>query len=198
MATRIALEREFAASPQRVFEVLSDRAFTTRRMALVPEMSAEVTSFAASPSSMELSVEAQLPASWMPAGVGGTPAINRHEQWTLKAPSAQPVAAGAGSPPTSGPPPTTGTPTVSPPPADAPAASPSYVGDLRLVVAGLPVTCGGEFTVHPWQEGSVASVVLDVGVDLPMVGPMVERMIRDRLEPAFAAELELLADAVEA
>lgn len=159
MTTRIAVEHELAAPPSQVFAVLADREFTQRRMALVPEMAAQVAAFTAGPEAVEFTVDAQLPASWMPAGVGGAPGITRHERWSLN---------GSG-----------------------------YAGEIRVTVSDLPVACGGELGVHAWQQGSVVSMVVDIQVDLPLFGPIVERMIRDRLEPAFTAELDLLADAVE-
>ncbi len=156
MATRIAVEREVAAAPATVFAVLADRDCTQRRMALDLQMQAHVSSFDTTDHSLQLVVDAHLPASWMPPGFNSTPELRRTEEWRTD-----------GS---------------------------DYVGTLGLVVKDLPVRCVGELGLLSWQGGSVLSFTVELAVDVPFLGPTIERMIRDRMEPAFVAELAFIAE----
>lgn len=71
-----------------------------------------------------------------------------------------------------------------------------YSGSLSMSVHGMPIRCEGTQELLRWGDVTVVSLVLDLDVSLPFVGQTVERMIRDRIEPAFAAEFDLLATEV--
>lgn len=68
-----------------------------------------------------------------------------------------------------------------------------FQGRMTMTVHGMPITCTGTLSLEPWQNLTVLSMVIDLEVALPFVAQTVERMIRDRMEPAFLAEFEYLA-----
>lgn len=72
-----------------------------------------------------------------------------------------------------------------------------YAGDVDLLVEGLPVTCGGTTRLEPDGAGSALSMDLDLSVDVPMLGPMVEAKVADRIRAAMGAELEVLQDVAD-
>ncbi|MFV0459302.1 MAG: DUF2505 family protein [Actinomycetales bacterium] len=159
MPTRVALHQEIEASPGEVFSVLCDHDFQRRRIGLEPQMRAQLVVFDAAtgtPGELVLRIEGELPTSWLPPMVPGSPLITRHERW---------LRYGQG-----------------------------HRCDLRLEVHDLPVWCEGSIDVQPWHQGCLVELVVDVTVNVPVVGVSIERMVRDRLEPALMAELDLLAD----
>lgn len=92
MPTRIALEHDIAAPVARVLTCLEDREVALRRAALEPAMSARLTEFTVRPEVVAPGaephleriiavVDANLPQTWLPAGISSSFLIRRTDRW---------------------------------------------------------------------------------------------------------------------
>lgn len=68
-----------------------------------------------------------------------------------------------------------------------------FKGSLLLKAVGLPVRTEGQWLLLPAGSGSLISLTGSVTVSLPVIGPMVERLVAERITGELRAELQLLA-----
>ena len=67
----------------------------------------------------------------------------------------------------------------------------SAVGDYRLVTAGVPVVMAGDLALEPRGEHSCALIFRGtVEATMPMVGPVLEKMMAGDVDRGFSAERE--------
>lgn len=76
----------------------------------------------------------------------------------------------------------------------------AYVGDLLLQAEGLPVRTEGAWRLSALPDNagfSLLQVEASVTVSMPIVGPIVERLVAERISGELNDELSLLAEALE-
>ena len=73
-------------------------------------------------------------------------------------------------------------------------AGEGYRGDVELLAEGLPVTCAGTTRMEPDGTGSALSMDLHLDVEIPVLGPVVEGKVADRISDVMAAELRVLRE----